>query len=95
MTRSAFWLVLDEMAEVASIVLPMTHIAAPRDTERVRDSRSETYPANKDEIHAEMRMMETTRPWSVGVKSPKLAINWGITVTGAIDPVSKLDNDRD
>jgi len=50
------------MAEVASTMVPTTHTAAPRDTERVRDILSETYPANKDDTHAEIRMMETTRP---------------------------------
>lgn len=59
------------LIEAASKVVPMPKMSAPRAIAGIRPSRSAIFPANKEIMVAEVRIVDTTRPCINGDMGPK------------------------
>ena len=55
-----------------------------------RPIQSASFPPKNEEKAAGIRIEETTRPWTMDEKEPNFCLNWSITTTEPMMPVSIL-----
>jgi hypothetical protein len=75
---------------LASTAAPEPKIDAPIAIHRNRPTVLATWPPKKDDIAAGIRIIDTTNPWTVDERCPKVSANWGISVSGPMVPISSL-----
>lgn len=73
----------------------MAKTKAPIAMARERPRLSDNAPANNDATVADSMIEEITRPCIEGERAPKVRVKEGMTVTGPIAPLSRLDRDGD
>jgi hypothetical protein len=71
-----------------SIAAPTPKITEPMAIALGLPTEFAKWPPKKDEIAAGIRIVETTRPWTVEESCPNVCANCGIVVIGPIVPVS-------
>jgi len=75
----------------AETIVPIDERIAPHSTPYFLDMISATQPLERELIDADRRIQETYTPCMVGESDPAVELNWCISVTGPIHPVSPIN----